>query len=155
MTRAFVSLGSNLGNRGKNIASAVEALGEIQGVRVRRVSRVRETEPVGRTDQPNFLNAVAELECEGGPEELLERLLQVEARLGRVRSEPWGPRIIDLDLLLFGAERRNSARLTLPHPRIAERRFVIEPLAELEPDLVLPGDDRSVGRRLREFSQES
>jgi 2-amino-4-hydroxy-6-hydroxymethyldihydropteridine diphosphokinase len=146
--RAFISLGSNLGDKKKNILKAVEELGRMAEVQVRRLSRLYETEPVGKTDQPKFLNAIAEIHTTLTPESLLDRLLELETRLGRVRTERWGPRTIDLDLLLFGEERRSSGRLTLPHPRMAERRFVLEPLAELEPDLVIPGDTLTVRQRL-------
>ncbi len=152
MTRVFVSLGSNLGDREQNIRTAVKELGQVQGVQVRRLSRIRETAPVGKTDQPLFLNAVVEIESVLDPEALLDHLMEIERRLGRVRDERWGPRSIDLDLLLYGEERRDGDRLTLPHPRMRERRFVLEPLAELAPDLVIPGDRVTVRERLASLS---
>jgi 2-amino-4-hydroxy-6-hydroxymethyldihydropteridine diphosphokinase len=155
MTRAFISLGSNLGDRKKNILKAVEELGQVSGIQVRRMSRLYETEPVGKTDQPKFLNAVVEIESELSAEALLDRMLGVETLLGRVRKERWGPRTIDLDLLLFGDARIDTPRLTVPHPRMTERRFVLEPLAELEPDRVLPGDDQTVRQRLANLSREN
>jgi 2-amino-4-hydroxy-6-hydroxymethyldihydropteridine diphosphokinase len=155
MTRAFISLGSNVGQKKENIMSAVTELRRTPGVRVERLSSLYETDPVGRTDQPRFLNAVVEIESDLAAEPLLKRLLEIEAALGRVRAERWGPRTIDLDLLLFGQERFSSPALTVPHPRMAERRFVLEPLAELEPDLVLPGDDRTVRERLGLLSREN
>ena len=109
------------------------------------VSTLRETDPVGVTDQPRFLNGVAALETELAPRELLDVLLAVERRLGRERRERWGPRTIDLDLLLYGDEVIDEAGLTIPHPRLHERRFVLEPLAELAPKLVVPGRGRGGG----------
>jgi len=134
VTRAFVGLGANLGHREKAIQDAAELLA------VRRLSTIRETEPWGLTDQPRFLNAVAQLETDRTPRELLDRLLEVERELGRVREGPrWGPRVIDLDLLLFGDRRIDEPGLQVPHPRLQERLFVLEPLAELAPNLVVPG----------------
>jgi 2-amino-4-hydroxy-6-hydroxymethyldihydropteridine diphosphokinase len=138
---AYVGLGSNLGDRRAMIAGALERL------RPRRVSSILETEPWGRTDQPRFLNAVAELETGLDPAALLDRLLEVERELGRVRLERWGPRTIDLDLLLHGDRRVRTGALTVPHPRLHERRFVLEGLAELCPDRVVPG----LGRTVREL----
>jgi 2-amino-4-hydroxy-6-hydroxymethyldihydropteridine diphosphokinase len=134
MTTAFVGLGANLGNREKAIRAAADELG------ARRLSTIRETEPWGLADQPRFLNAVAELHTELTPRQLLDRLLDVERALGRVREGPrWGPRAIDLDLLLYGERRIDEPGLTVPHPRLHERLFVLEPLAELAPDAVVPG----------------
>jgi 2-amino-4-hydroxy-6-hydroxymethyldihydropteridine diphosphokinase len=134
MARAFVGLGSNLGDREATIRSAVAQLD------VARVSTLRETDPVGLLDQPRFLNGVAELETELPPRALLERLLEVERSLGRTREGPrFGPRTIDLDLLLYDDAVLDEPGLTLPHPRLHERAFVLEPLAELAPDLVVPG----------------
>ncbi len=108
-----------------------------------RVATVRETAPVGVVDQPPFLNTAASLETTLGPRELLDRLLAVERELGRVRtSERWGPRTLDLDLLLYGDAVHDEPGLTVPHPRLHERRFVLEPLSELAPDLVVPGCGR-------------
>src|SRR5207302_3829580 len=117
-----------------SIRRAAELLG------ARRVSTVRETEPWGYADQPRFLNAVAELETDEEPRALLDRLLEVERALGRTREGPrYGPRTIDLDLLLYGDEQLDEPGLVVPHPRLHERAFVLEPLAELAPDLVVPG----------------
>ena len=138
MTRAYVGLGSNLGDRERAIRSAAEA------IEATRLSTIRETEPWGYEDQPLFLNAVAEVETELGPRELLEKLLQIERRLGRERgSGPrYGPRPIDLDLLLYGHETVQEPGLTIPHPHLHERRFVLEPLAELDAELVVPSRGR-------------
>jgi 2-amino-4-hydroxy-6-hydroxymethyldihydropteridine diphosphokinase len=146
--RAYVGLGSNLGDREATIRRAVEVLGERPGIRVAGVSTLRETDPVGVEDQPRFLNGVVALEVALTARALLDELLAVERELGRDRSREtrWGPRTIDLDLLLFGDEVVDEPGLTVPHPRLAERRFVLEPLHELEPDLTLPD-----GRAVREL----
>ena len=134
MTVAYVGLGANLGDREGTIRAAVAQLPGVVAV-----SPLRETDPVGVTDQPQFLNGVAALETELTPRELLDVLLTVERRLGRDRGERWGPRTIDLDLLLYGDEVIDEDGLTVPHPRLRERRFVLEPLADLAPKLVVPG----------------
>jgi 2-amino-4-hydroxy-6-hydroxymethyldihydropteridine diphosphokinase len=141
VTTAFVGIGSNLGEPERQIAAALGQLAAEEGVEVVAVSALRETEPVGYLDQPNFLNGAAQVETDLPARELLERLLAIEARLGRVRGEGprFGPRTIDLDLLVYGNETIDEAGLTVPHPRLAERRFALEPLAELAPDLEIPG----------------
>ena len=139
MATAFVGIGSNLGDRESNLRRAIELLSAEDGVEVVAVSEIRETDPVGPVEQGPFLNGAVEVETSLGPHELLDRLLSVENGLGRVRSERWGPRTIDLDLLLYGSERVDEAGLTVPHPRLHERRFVLEPLADLDPTLEIPG----------------
>jgi 2-amino-4-hydroxy-6-hydroxymethyldihydropteridine diphosphokinase len=141
MTRAFVGIGSNLGDSRALIAAALELLGAEDGVEVVGVSTLRETDPVGYEDQPPFLNGAAEVETELGPRDLLARLLAVERQLGRVRGEGprFGPRTIDLDLLLYGHESVDEPGLEVPHPRLHERRFALEPLAELDAALEVPG----------------
>jgi 2-amino-4-hydroxy-6-hydroxymethyldihydropteridine diphosphokinase len=138
---AYIGLGTNLGDRELNLRRALERLEELGPV---RASSFRETDPVGVTDQPKFLNAAAELVTELPPAELLERLLEIERELGRDRASErrWGPRVIDLDLLLFGEETIKEPGLTVPHPRLADRRFVLEPLCELNEDLTLPDGTR-------------
>jgi 2-amino-4-hydroxy-6-hydroxymethyldihydropteridine diphosphokinase len=145
VTRAYVGLGANLGDRAGTIRRAVELLGAEPGIEVVAVSTLRETDPVGYLDQPAFLNGVAALETELSPRHLLERLLAVELALGRVRDAGprFGPRAIDLDLLLYGDQVVDEPGLTIPHPRLAERRFALEPLYELDPGLSLP-DGRAV-----------
>jgi len=141
--RAYVGLGANLGEREETIGRAIALLAETAGVEVLRVSMLRETEPWGPIAQPRFLNGVAELETSLGPETLVGVLLDVERRLGRVRDgERWGPRAIDLDLLLHGETELDVPGLTLPHPRLHERLFVLEPLTELAPDALVPGRGR-------------
>jgi 2-amino-4-hydroxy-6-hydroxymethyldihydropteridine diphosphokinase len=132
--RAYVGLGANLGEREESIRRAAELIG------ASRLSTIRETEPWGFEDQPLFLNAVAELETDLPPRELLDRLLEVERELGRIRGGPqYGPRTIDLDLLVYGDLELDDHGLTIPHPRLHERLFVLVPLAELAPTLDVPG----------------
>jgi 2-amino-4-hydroxy-6-hydroxymethyldihydropteridine diphosphokinase len=140
VTVAYVGLGSNLGDREATVRRALELLGE--RVVVAAVSSLRETDPVGLVDQPCFVNAAARVETELSPGELLDVLLGVELELGRERRERWGPRTIDLDLLLYGDSAVDERGLTVPHPRLHERRFALEPLAELDPALVVPGRGR-------------
>jgi 2-amino-4-hydroxy-6-hydroxymethyldihydropteridine diphosphokinase len=141
MTRAYVALGANLGDRERTIRAALAALDATPGVRVAAVSALSETEPVGYLDQPPFLNGAAALETSLGPRELLDLLLAVEQRFGRAREgvPPQGPRTLDLDLLLFGTARIEEPGLRIPHPRLHERRFVLEPLSELDASLEVPG----------------
>ncbi len=147
--RAYVGLGSNLGDREATLRRALALLAAEEGVEVLAVSRFRETEPVGYADQPPFLNAACALETALSPHALLGVLQRVEARLGRDRAREvrWGPRTCDLDLLLYGdAEVDDPPELVVPHPRLTERRFALEPLVELDPRLTLPD-----GRRLEEI----
>jgi 2-amino-4-hydroxy-6-hydroxymethyldihydropteridine diphosphokinase len=140
MARAYLGLGANLGDREGTLRAAVAALEAIEGVRVAAVSSLRETDPVGYRDQPRFLNGAVAVDTTLGPRELLDALLAVERSLGRTRDGPrFGPRTIDLDLLLYGEESVDEPGLTIPHPRLHERAFALEPLAELDPGLVVPG----------------
>jgi 2-amino-4-hydroxy-6-hydroxymethyldihydropteridine diphosphokinase len=140
VTRAYVGLGANLGDREAMLRSALEQLAAEPGIDVVAVSRFRDTDPVGITDQPRFLNAAAAVETGLSAHELLDRLLGIERRLGRTREGPrFGPRTIDLDLLLFGDAQIDEPGLEVPHPRLHERLFALEPLADLDPDLVVPG----------------
>ncbi|MBM2823773.1 MAG: 2-amino-4-hydroxy-6-hydroxymethyldihydropteridine pyrophosphokinase [Thermoleophilia bacterium] len=139
MPRAYVGLGANLGNRRGTLQQAVSLLAAVDGVDVLAVSELRETDPVGVVDQPRFLNGAAALETTLSARELLDTLLAIERSLGRERVERWGPRTVDLDLLLYGTEIVDDPGLRVPHPRLHERRFALEPLAELDPELVIPG----------------
>ena len=140
MTRAYVGLGANLGDREAMLRSALEQLAAEPGIEVVAVSKLRDTDPVGITDQPRFLNAAAAVETGLSARDLLDRLLGIERRLGRTREGPrFGPRTIDLDLLLYGDEQIDDPGLEVPHPRLHERLFALEPLADLDPDLVVPG----------------
>ncbi len=131
-----VGLGANLGDRLASLRAAVQELRAV--ARVDRVSRVYETAPVGGPPQPAFLNAAALLAHDGSPARMLDALLAIEARLGRVRAERWGPRVIDLDLLWIDGVSWQSARLVVPHPRLRERAFALGPLLELVPDAIDP-----------------
>lgn len=140
MPLVYVGLGSNLGDRAGTLRRAVELLAAAPGIEVVRVSTIRETDPVGYLDQPRFLNGAAAVETSLTARELLSALLAVEAELGRTRDGArYGPRTIDLDLLLYGAERLREPGLEVPHPRLHERAFVLEPLSELDPGLEVPG----------------
>ena len=139
MTRAYVGLGANLGSREETLRRAVELLGDADGVEVLTVSELRETDPVGVVDQPRFLNGAAALDTTRTPRELLDLLLEIERSLGRVREERWGPRTVDLDLLVYGDDVVDEPGLRVPHPYLHERRFALEPLADLDPELEVPG----------------
>lgn len=148
---AYVGLGSNLGDREASIRRALELLAADTDIAVVAVSSLRETDPVGFLDQPRFLNGACAVETELRPRDLLERLLAVERTLGRRRDGPrFGPRAIDLDLLLYGGETVEEPDLVVPHPRLCERRFALEPLAELDSELALPD-----GRRVADLLSES
>jgi 2-amino-4-hydroxy-6-hydroxymethyldihydropteridine diphosphokinase len=136
---AFVGIGSNLGDREAHLRRAIELLSAEEGIQVAAVSTIRETEPVGPVEQGRFLNGAVRVETDLSPRELLERLLGIEEQMGRVRRERFGPRTIDLDLLVYGDETVDDPGVTVPHPRLQERRFALEPLAELDPGLTIPG----------------
>jgi 2-amino-4-hydroxy-6-hydroxymethyldihydropteridine diphosphokinase len=136
---AFVGIGSNIGDREAHLRRAIELLSAEAGIEVAALSKIRETEPVGPVAQRAFLNGAVRVETDLPPRELLDRLLGIEERMGRVRGERFGPRAIDLDLLVYGEETVDEPGLTVPHPRLQERRFALEPLAELDPGLTIAG----------------
>lgn len=138
VARAYLGLGSNLGDRLSNLQRAVELLATRSGVRVVRSSRVYASDPVGGPPQPEYLNAVVEVETDGSPRELLDACRAVEGALGRVRTERWGPRPIDVDVLTYDGITIDEPDLTIPHPRMHDRAFVLAPLAELDADPPLP-----------------
>jgi 2-amino-4-hydroxy-6-hydroxymethyldihydropteridine diphosphokinase len=146
--RVHLSLGSNLGDRAANLRAALDALDRLDGVAVWAVSHAYETEPVGKTDQPEFLNVAAEIETDLEPLELLNAVKGIEADLGRVPAERWGPRTIDIDIVLWGPRIEATERLALPHPEFRKRAFVLTPLAELAPDAA----DPVTGRRVAELA---
>ena len=146
MAIVYLGLGSNLGDREANLSQALRLLGQ-RGVWVDRVSSIYETEPVGYLEQPRFLNAVCRVSTELGPEELLSLAKEVEGLLGRRPSFPNAPRPIDVDILFYEDLVMESPELTIPHPRLAERAFVLVPLAEIAPDLVHP----ALGIEVREL----
>jgi len=157
MTRIYLSLGSNLGDRAANLARAIEAL-SARGIRVTRRSSLYETEPVDLRDQPWFLNAVVEAETDLPPRDLLAALQEIERALGReeiARRVPKGPRTIDVDLLLFGDQEIHSRELDVPHPRMADRRFVLVPLAEIAPAARHPALGKTAAELLAETRDRS
>ena len=149
---AYAGLGSNLGDRQGNLRTALSELGQMPTITVTRVSSLYETAPVGVTEQPEFLNAVAALETSLPAADLLDIFLHLENKLGRVRTFRWGPRVIDLDLLLYGDAQITLPSLTVPHPRLRERAFVLVPLAEIAPEMALPGDQKTVKELANYFS---
>ncbi len=139
MARAYLALGSNLGDRAATLRDAVARLAALPGTNLVTESRVRETPPWGVTDQPAFLNMAVALETTLPPEELLAHAQAIENALGRTRTAHWGPRTLDIDILLYDDVTRDTPALRLPHPYLTQRRFVLEPLADLAPDLVIAG----------------
>jgi len=140
---ALIGLGGNLGDVRARLAAAIDALGRVPGVSVGARSRFYRTPPWGNVDQPDFVNAAVAVDTAMGPHDLLDVLLATERDFGRVRDgERWGPRTLDLDLLAYGDRTIDDERLTVPHPRIAERAFVLLPLADIAPTLTLPGIGR-------------
>jgi 2-amino-4-hydroxy-6-hydroxymethyldihydropteridine diphosphokinase len=141
--RAYIALGSNLGDSKQQLLDAIDKLGRLPNSRVLARSRVYRTPPWGNVEQPDFLNAVVALETPLLPHDLLDALLEIEREAGRTRhGERWGPRTLDLDLLYVAGQTVNDERLTLPHPHISERAFVLLPLNDLAPDLEIPGQGR-------------
>lgn len=153
MTRAYLSLGSNAGDRRQMLERALARLEASGQVTVSRQSSLYETEPVGKTDQPWFYNLVAEIQTRLTPHELLDLAQAVERDLGRTRDVRWGPRTVDIDIVLYGGEQISTPRLAVPHPEMARRRFVLLPLVEIAPDLALP-DGRRVDALLRDLQDQ-
>jgi len=150
MAIVYIGIGSNLGDRYKNCLRAVELLKQ-SGLSVMKQSSVSETEPWGLTEQPAFLNMAVELETRLEPAELLGLLKKIEKNMGRQESAKWGPRLIDLDILLYDDVTLNTDVLTIPHPLMHEREFVLGPLAELSEDLIHPVLKKRIGELLKEI----
>jgi 2-amino-4-hydroxy-6-hydroxymethyldihydropteridine diphosphokinase len=152
---AYIGLGSNLGDRTANLRQAIELLGRTEGVSVSRVSSFLENPSVGGPeDSPDFLNAAARIETTLGSHDLMQRLLEIERELGRTRRLKWEPREIDLDLLLYNDQIISSDELIVPHPLMHERRFVLEPLAEIAPDVVHPTLQMTIGGLLENLDRK-
>lgn len=141
---AYIALGTNLGRKRDNIARAIQLIAALPGVKINKSSSLYETEPWGKTDQEKFLNQVIAVETSLQPAELLRELQNIEIKMGRQRKEKWGPRIIDLDILLYGNEVMDDPHLTIPHPHLRQRLFVLVPLAEIGADLQFPEDGATV-----------
>ncbi len=148
---AYVALGSNLGDRREHLEAAFSALSRLRGTRLLARSAIFETPPFGPPGQQNYFNAAAALDTELPPLALLDELLAIEQSRGRVRRERWGPRTLDLDLLLHGESIIREGRLTIPHPAMQERAFVLAPLRDIAPDLVLDG--RPISDHLSKLDQ--
>lgn len=147
---AYLSLGANLGNREETLQEAVRRIGAAESVELTAVSSVYETEPWGKLDQPRFLNLAVAVETTLSPEALLALAQKIEKELGRVRHERWGARTIDIDILCFEGVERNTPELTLPHPYMTERAFVLVPLAEIAPALTVKGKTVEAWRQATE-----
>lgn len=138
MTKVYLGLGSNVGDREHQLKEALRLLDAQQGIKVTRVSSLYETAPVGYVDQPDFLNLCAEIETDLTPQAVLKNGLDIEQQLHRVRKERWGPRTLDIDILLYGNKIIEDQDLSIPHPRMAERAFVLIPLQEIAPEAINP-----------------
>ncbi|MBL1142945.1 MAG: 2-amino-4-hydroxy-6-hydroxymethyldihydropteridine diphosphokinase [Proteobacteria bacterium] len=139
MTIVYIGLGSNMDFPEQHIITAIQSLGEIQSTRTISVSSLYKSKPVGPQDQDDYINVVAKLETGLGPLVLLDCLQTIENEHGRIRNERWGPRTLDLDILMFGDEIIQNDRLTIPHPEMLNRSFVLVPLAEIDSEIVIPG----------------
>lgn len=149
MARAYLSIGSNQGGRVENCIIAVAKLAQKE--KVSKVSDIYETEPWGKTDQPEFMNVAVEVETQLTPHELLETCKRIESTMGRVSGERWGPRIIDLDVLLYEERVIEDEDLILPHPRMHERRFVLQPLTDIAPQVRHPLLDKTAAELLEDL----
>jgi 2-amino-4-hydroxy-6-hydroxymethyldihydropteridine diphosphokinase len=152
VVRCYLGLGSNLGDRARAIRESVDLIAAGGDVEVKALSSLYATKPWGKEDQPDFVNAVAEVETSLRPEELLARAKRVEGEMGRRSRQRWGPREIDIDLLLYGDEVVETGDLRVPHPGIEERAFVLVPLLELAPDLLHPGSGKRLAESLEQLT---
>lgn len=150
----YLSLGTNMGDKKKNLLEAIGKIGKLENTKVTSQSTILETEPFGYTEQDMFLNACIEIKTLFTPQELLEKLLGIELEMGRVRTIKWGPRIIDIDILFFDDEIIQDKNLAVPHPWISERMFVLEPLCEIAPNLIHPLERKPVATLKRILEKE-
>jgi 2-amino-4-hydroxy-6-hydroxymethyldihydropteridine diphosphokinase len=148
---AYISLGTNMGEREGNLSRALKLLKHDNKIDLMNISSIYETDPVGYIDQPAFLNLVAKIHTTYSPLELLTKLQQIEAELGRIRDVRWGPRTIDLDILLYNQENIQVESLIVPHPRMLERGFVLIPLYELNPHIKIPGNMQSLEQNISQL----
>jgi 2-amino-4-hydroxy-6-hydroxymethyldihydropteridine diphosphokinase len=151
--KVLISFGSNLGDKKENCKEAIRRILAVKGITILRESSFYRTEPVGKTDQDWFVNGLISVETEIPPEELMDRLLSIERTMGRVRDVKWGPRIIDLDLISCGDTVMKTEKLTLPHPEIQNRAFVLVPIRQIEPKWVHPVTGKTAGEMLNELSE--
>jgi len=149
--KALIGIGSNLGSPQENCNRAISLLCESESISLLKQSALYQSEPIGKTNQPWFVNAVIEIQTTLSPESLLQTLLNIEQQMGRTRNEKWGPRIIDLDILDYDARIINSKSLTLPHPEMLNRRFVLEPLSEISGSTIHPLKKKSIKSLLSEL----
>lgn len=152
---AYLGLGSNMGQKKTNIKKAIKAIRAVEGLKITKISSCYVTEPWGKIDQDDFINAVIEIVVELSAQELLEKLQDIEIKMGRQRLEKWGPRNIDIDILLFGDEVLESQELTVPHPYMRERLYVLIPLMEINSAILFPDDGMGLKEVLnREIARE-
>ena len=149
--KAYIAIGSNVGNRLETCQKAIACIKNIPNTFVTKQSSLIETTPIGVLNQPLFLNGVIEIETELSPLNLLRHLKEIERKLGRVPTQKWGPRTIDLDILFFGDEQITTQRLTIPHPRLHERWFVLKPLSELDGNRIHPGSKKTIKELLLDY----
>lgn len=148
---AFIALGSNIGNRYDYLLNAIEHLAKHPNIQLVNISSIYETDPVGYEEQDLFLNMVTEIQTDMDAHELLDFCLNVELELGRKREIAWGPRTIDLDILLYNQENISSEKLIIPHPRMRERNFVMIPLSEIRPDIIIPNIEKPLEAWINEL----
>lgn len=151
----FLGLGSNVGDRLANLKQALQQLANLPGTQLIRFSSVYETEPVGLKQQNDFLNMAAEVASDRAPQSLLQQIQVIEDKMGRTRVQHWGPRTIDIDILYWGKEMLTTATLQIPHPEVRNRRFVLQPLAEITADFETPPDGIPVRDLLEQCTDES
>jgi 2-amino-4-hydroxy-6-hydroxymethyldihydropteridine diphosphokinase len=149
----FIALGTNLGNREENIKKAILKVGELPQTLIAATSSIIDTKPIGKTNQPDFLNCVIKIKTSFTPEELLYELQKIEKEMGRIRKEKWGPRIIDLDILFFNDNIIETEKLTIPHPEILNRKFVLQLMNEIAPEFVHPIEKKTIEQLYAELNR--